>query len=110
MTDAKRLLDEATPLPWTGRRWMHEYGYGYFHALPKGQGGITTPDLRLIDYAVNRLPDYEALIPLLEAAQTYINHFVPVEAAAIDGFDVESWATEARAALARLRETEAVPA
>ncbi len=78
--DVKRLLAEATPLPWSYDR----EGFGYIHSLAlgalDGDSGATVhwdyeglgaiwnhdADPDLIVYAVNRLPDYETAIDVLE--------------------------------------------
>jgi hypothetical protein len=53
MTDAKRLIEQATPLPW---KWETNIGWG----------PADSADARLIEYAVNRLPDYDALREVTE--------------------------------------------
>lgn len=68
MTDVKRLLEQATPLPWRVRRSIH--GDGYRHVQIGKDESYTTLDLepadaRLIVTAVNRLPDYEAAVDAL---------------------------------------------
>ena len=80
MSDAKRLLDEATPLPWSqrtnkhpqldGRPWGWIQNNTGISSWP-GHTGITwggngEKNAALIVYAVNRLPDYEALADAAE--------------------------------------------
>lgn len=78
MTDVKRLLNEATPLPWrvwdaprpgiesdgaNGGRGESVVVYGEQNDME----GVQTPeDAALIVHAVNRLPDYEAVAVILE--------------------------------------------
>ena len=81
MTEVKRLLAEATPLPWDRSR-----------PVPEREA-----DAALIVHAVNRLPDYEAAVEALERVVnvwTGSRRFMPNAVA------------DARAALARLRETD----
>jgi hypothetical protein len=47
--------------------------------------------------------DAERLADLLEAVFTYIDHFVEVEAALIDGFNVGAWCADTEAAIAAYR-------
>ncbi len=56
MTDVRRLLGEATPLPWT---WAQVNGH--FARTPQQEA-----DARYTLYAVNHLPDYEAAVDALE--------------------------------------------
>lgn len=80
MTDVKRLLDEATPLPWR-EVWERSDPEGDYPTGIKGNDGernnwvvrhdddLGTPldkNNTLIVYAVNRLPDYEAALDVLE--------------------------------------------
>ncbi len=82
MTDVKRLLDEATPLPWRVRDAINERGRieAVLVAAPTDvrRDGIVAdtgefpdrqakPDARLIEHAVNHLPDYEAAVDALAA-------------------------------------------
>ncbi len=83
MTDVKRLLAEATPLPW-------RHGYRQFDEWERIEG----PDKRqvadylkndgdaaLLVYAVNRLPDYEAAVDALVEWDAAENELP------LDGFD-----------------------
>ena len=79
MTDVKRLLDEATPLPWVVQEpGENDPGAGTVfidtHAYEDGpEPVIAEPyplgrsDAALIVYAVNHLPDYEALADAAES-------------------------------------------
>ena len=104
MSDVKRLLDEATPLPWRQSgtpEKPHWYVSGpdvlvHGPAMERGdhvQETIDrwTADAALIVHAVNRLPDYEAAVDALaEISDAYPHRSGPL------------WAT-ARKAVARLR-------
>lgn len=72
MIDVKRPLEEATPLPWIGETVLAERG-GTSSRITDEEGRIVAladePDRALIVYAVNRLPDYEALV---EAVVAYV--------------------------------------
>jgi len=126
MSEAKRLLEQATPLPWHVR----DRGIGFEVHVgdpaigcenPNGSGWCTTineghretmdeGDAGLVVYAVNRLPDYEAAVDALDALTGAANFISLV--ADEDVPSEESWrnldtAVEtARAALRRLRGTE----
>lgn len=81
MTDAKRLLEQATPLPWMAEQPDTESPLWLFAAAREGNTALAhfgvcrggpvdsrdTADARLILHAVNRLPDYEAALDALEA-------------------------------------------
>ena len=114
MTDVKRLLDEATPLPWMWLIDTHEPPRVFLTNDPKDEQepiveGIREPDAALIEYAVNRLPDYEAAVDALERlfAQASELELGFIEAAG----PTAEWArifradvmNDARAALRRLR-------
>jgi hypothetical protein len=105
MTDVKRLLDEATPLPWEAHSPYEPDGDYCWISSRKG-GHVTGADAslrviadhHLIVYAVNRLPDYEAAV---DALDEFVRWW--------DGEDIDlKDAHEAREVLARLR--EGVPA
>lgn len=91
MTDVKRLLYEATPLP-----WPEDYGQAI------GDDINDPADAALAVYAVNRLPDYEAAVDALErlinVGDALWEDHPPVWMSEAD---------EARAALRRLREKAA---
>ena len=101
MTDLKRLLDEATPLPWI-RLWelLNVHAPGHDDLFGQLVPSIHHPGSReaqanidLAVAAVNALPDLLAAVEALERC--------------IEGFQtVEQW-QEARAVLRRFR--EAVP-
>jgi hypothetical protein len=108
VSDVKRLLDEATPRPW----WELATGSEGFSILPPTgvRGSIARLtnqsfyqdqiNAQLIVYAVNRLPDYEAAVDALERLERII---APLRIASeYDG--IASALSQARAALARLRE------
>ena len=72
MSDVKRLLDEATPLPWevgkpslfpAGRARLTWNGHELFATSWRAKD---TQDADLIVHAVNRLPDYERLADLAD--------------------------------------------
>lgn len=96
MTDVKRLLDEATPLPWKATRKNHWSWIGADDGVPAHQTAVCTdarkPDAALIVYAVNRLPDYEAAVDALERLVAFDE-----DPGNLDALD------EARAVLRRLR-------
>lgn len=109
--DVKRLLDEATPLPWT----IFEHPLGHIVASPPKPNGkrdkvVLTPgmtpedvakaDTALIVHAVNRLPDYEAAVDALERLVTTVEMFFA-------GAERDPAVIEARAVLRRLREPAA---
>lgn len=76
MSRAKKLLEQATPLPWRLDRWLHDSkGYGAFHAKhrPFDGHGMRHADLDLAEYAVNRLPDYEAAVDALRRLTTAVS-------------------------------------
>lgn len=110
MTDVKKLLDEATPLPWRDL-WEHSDPEGDYPVGIKGNDGepnnwvvrhdddLGTPldkNNALIVHAVNHLPDHEAAVDALKRL-TWL----------ADGDqDDEEWDDayrEARAVLRRLR-------
>ncbi len=76
MTDVKRLLDEATPLPW-GVVMDHSLydgpmigavgslGPTSLYVAETANAEVGERDAALIVYAVNRLPDYEAAVEAL---------------------------------------------
>lgn len=104
MTDVKRLLEAATPLPW------HK-DLDYFYDGNREQIGHTGEcgaawghkpwgaNARLILYAVNRLPDYEAAVDALERLV-----MVETEWPAEDYGERLDAIQQGKAALARLRE------
>lgn len=61
MTNVKRLLDEATPLPWDYRTAADAALYG-----EEDEFLWTPANIDLAVNAVNRLPDYEAAVEALE--------------------------------------------
>ena len=70
MSNVKRLLDEATPLPWgLGRSSGPPH---YVAKGPKGGGNVlcqvfgSKDNADLIVHAVNHLPEYEAAVDALE--------------------------------------------
>ena len=99
MTDLKRLLEQAPPLPWGDPEDVHYGDFGwYISGSPLGETDDTEEGraaMSLATHAVNRLPDYEAAVDALREM---------VEAGE------ESWPlnrpvlANARAALTRLRE------
>ena len=104
MSEAKRLLDEATPLPWevgkpslfpAGRARLIWNGRELFATSWRAKD---TEDAALIVHAVNRLPDYEAAVNALErlinVGDALWEDHPPVWMSEAD---------DARAALARLR-------
>ena len=73
MTDVKRLLAEATPLPW---RRIERGGSGLADRIvgqdvlpgyPESVARADPENAALIVYAVGRLPDYEDLREMVEA-------------------------------------------
>lgn len=80
MTDVKKLLAEATPLPWrdAGYDNRHDDLYGCDLAAGSnawitmgggregGEGSMLHADAALIVHAVNSLPDYEAAVDALD--------------------------------------------
>jgi hypothetical protein len=101
MSDVKRLLEEATPLPWkpfADKRHPVEGRVGCVATAPNGATavcyGTNGTDAALIVYAVNRLPDYEAAVEALERC---------LESWDYGDFDRADYEA-GRAALARLRE------
>jgi GTPase SAR1 family protein len=69
MNDAKRLIEEATPLPWRQYE-THQIVSVSDTGEPDDLGAVAdcyeSPDAALIVYAVNRLPDYEAAVEALD--------------------------------------------
>ena len=137
MSDVKRLLEEATPLPWRHgplfwEGWSvsdnggvrvfevpHVYPQcespdapGHEHAHQPGVyvdphiGRSREPDAALIVYAVNRLPDYEAVADALWRVRTHELNvdgspcWCPTE---LEPDEHEQACLNARAALRRLR-------
>lgn len=95
-TQVKKLLAEATPLPWDiapGRYvgWIAESG-------DDGWVGFAyrKPDRDLVMHAVNRLPDYEAAVEALEGLLDLIDSWE------VDGERTDEQYVEAHAALACL--------
>ena len=110
MTDVKRLLEAATPLPWSvwdaprpgieggdGPEAASVVVYGEHEEM---EGVSTLENAALIVYAVNRLPDYEAAVDALErmVASCEMGFFDGIERP-----DNDPALVDARAALARLR-------
>ena len=91
MTDVKRLLDEATPLPWA----VHDGAI--LTMRPDDSREIEHDnDLALIVHAVNHLPAYEAAVDALEwFVQFHSGHVLPPE--------LTNAMRDAGAALRRLR-------
>ena len=87
MTDVKRLLEQATPLPWDG--------FGCHYEL---DGEAEDHELAL--YAVNHLPDYEAAVDVLAMLVG------DLEREDISTLDISVWESYgmARYILQRLRE------
>ena len=115
MSEAQRLLEQATPLPWSGVLML----WGA-NGEPGGEGHVLTPfvcsacerrgapclsgteaNQSLIVHAVNRLPDYEAAV---DALAGLVDTNWPGASEGSDGPAVDA----ALAALRRLR--PAVPA
>lgn len=97
MSDAKRLLDEATPLPWMHVRIRDD------HDELAGAVFADHPDGALLLHAVNRLPDYLAAVEALQRLMTAID----CEAISFEDDSMrQSLITirDARAVLARLRD------
>jgi hypothetical protein len=122
MSDAKRLLEQATPLPWATT--PHDDGADVY-AMRMTRDGVPVldgvlaeflgaPNAVLAVYAANRLPDYEAAVDALEALA---DAATALENRAIrSGGEFHVWAEErmvtevrdeARAILRRLRESVA---
>jgi len=96
MSEAQRLLEQATPLPWVqGADDINGEVDGYEDFPVISTTWATKEDAALIVYAVNRLPDYEAAVDALEELLPTVPHLIVPEAA-----------VRARAALRRLRGTE----
>jgi len=115
MSEARRLLEQATPLPWTDHFchgtaggdecWQSDPHHDIFHPDAKGDGSYGTgaadimcvdeqcPEVNLVVYAVNHLPDYEAALDVLERLVAFDSD--PGEFEALN---------DARAVLRRLRE------
>jgi hypothetical protein len=72
MTDVKRLLDEATPLPWTVQHdedWKTDDVFGADGVPVIGEEYDTeraAPNAALIVAVVNKAPDYEAAVDALD--------------------------------------------
>jgi hypothetical protein len=110
MTDVKRLLDEASPIPWsqphpptieaaTIRHIIREHGNG-----PQIANTILAEDAALIVHAVNHLPDYEAAVDALERLLEAHDSYQPGSVRALEQADeFEAAEDNARAALRRLR-------
>ena len=105
MSEAKRLLEQATPLPWDRMPVEQDYTSCEW----------SSADEALIVYAVNRLPDYEAAVEALEQIDSACTVFLTMaDKYHPNGGPAPAWLdfirdrqNEARAALARLRESEA---
>lgn len=112
MSEARKLLDAATPLPWQvdGRAMVHRW----FAKNDDGQYVYTDEpqNAALIVHTVNRLPDYEAAVDALERLLDQVedtdscpicmetmNDPLPPDAHHTE----ECGATDARAVLRRLR-------
>lgn len=99
MTDVKRLLDEASPLPWGVESPQKEratlaYIIRERETGPQVANALLAEDAELIAYAVNRLPDHEALRKAAEITSRYW------------GYSAPHYVTDMRAALDRLRGLE----
>lgn len=130
MTDVKKLLAEATPLPWESVH-PQEMRWDAATILPSGTP-TNYADAALIVHAVNHLPDYEAAVDALEAISTLLDDDSPDACGAIgviydnymggyeaddwchrprghagEHLNLEDWQDFGRAALARLRGTPA---
>jgi hypothetical protein len=75
VTDVKRLLEQATPLPWRMREYDHDIvagpdGEDEQYVAVDREGLVECvrhrEDSELILYAVNHLPDYEAAVDALD--------------------------------------------
>lgn len=122
MTDVKRLLDEATPLPWYWeprsevlrcrigaeghRRGVGDYAFLSVEEWPDAPEPLDEQaNAALIVYAVNHLPDYEAAVDALET----IERLLRPDPAGAPGYRGRYWALvddahdTARVALRRLR-------
>jgi len=103
VSEAKRLLEQATPLPWRVKSQS-----GTFRRAIEGgpnRGWVVGEirnfhDAALVEEAVNRLPDYEAAVDALESVLGLIER----EHTLFD--DGTPVLFPARAALRRLRGTE----
>ena len=81
MSEIQKLLDAATPLPWSHRPNHKPYHIVVFGGRAAHREGHTTADIEranaaLIVHAVNSLPDYEAAVDALdwlESATTRYN-------------------------------------
>lgn len=113
MTDVKRLLDEATPLPWGDPFDIHYGDYGWY--VPGSPLGETDDsergraDATLAVYAVNRLPDYEAAVLILAAFMELPGYhgedcYIHTPDLTTCDCGVQQARIAAKAALARLRE------
>lgn len=116
MTDVKRLLDEATPLPWAyrlmklpapKRQWCvvraddHD-GKTYLTFMSEDSVGAEQ-DAALIVYAVNRLPDYEAAVDALERLVEISQMYRFSDVTEVSAETLRAAEQDARAALRRLR-------
>ena len=113
MTDVKRLLAEATPLPWGDPADIHYGDFGwYVPGCPLGETEDSEQgraDMTLAVHAVNSLPAYEEAV---EALERLVGERIEERADDYGRYE-ESWEPmlsdaerEARAALARLRGDE----
>lgn len=120
MSDVKRLLDEASPLPWAdgGYQGVHDEIYGcdlsgaggacitLGGGREGGEGSMAHGDAALIVHAVNHLPDYEAAADALEGLLTHaVPHLRGETSPAAMQSDPRLWSSvqKGRAALRRLR-------
>lgn len=115
MTDVKRLLEQATPLPWAhgplfGEVWRLR-GNSLFQRVCWTKGARSkaprvAADADLIVHAVNTLPAYEAAVDALERLCHYTDAASECQPWK-DGCDHRPWLREetdlAREALRRLR-------
>jgi hypothetical protein len=103
MSDVKRLLDEATPLPWT-THGPTLADFGSYHTIygPHWKVGEIRDytDTKLVLHAVNHLPEYEAAVDAIEA-------LLPLCEGLPAASPIRHRAEKVRAALARLREVVA---
>ncbi len=86
---AQQLGAQATPRPWEGARWLHQYGYGYFRAGLMEHKGITTADEAFITYAVNHIEAAEAR--LATAERLLLEEADRMEGADITDEDMSWW-------------------
>ena len=111
MSDVKRLLNEASPLPWSQDEfdlYLTDAEGEPVHWDHEGLGATWGKDAnpQLILHAVNHLPEYEAAMDALEYIERRLR---PVDPPRRDGHEGRRWAdvddayTMARGARRRVR-------